>query len=485
MASTSIMTTKKLDVDFGTIIETAWIAAFYILAARISQLYAIEPGNITPVWIPSGLILALALYRGTKVAVGVFLGAFFGNIWAYFSSDSLSTSLAAIFSAAMNGLGDVLASVGIAIFILRICRTRYPVHSLQEFSWFIALGAIAGPGISAIMGVGSLTLFGFIPFENFASAFMTWFIGDAVGVLLFTPLILSWLNPEQSANQRYVPQSLILNLFAILVTAYAFDMVDAEKWLTMAGVIFLPVAFILIIQSSQRTVFTIQATVAATAIYATSYSMGPFGNLSQAQAFLELQVFIAIFSVTLFSITVLANRRQMMEYELTKQKQELEKLYRSDALTGLWNRYRIQEFMQHELHRFRRVKHPFGLLILDIDDFKKINDSLGHLMGDKVLVELSELINKYIRADDLFGRWGGEEFIIIVCDTNKESLKVLAEKILVLVREHKFSIGQPVTVSIGGTLSEKGDSELQLVDRADNALYEAKANGKDQVRFFG
>ncbi len=97
------------------VIETLWVAILYVLSARIGQSLTIEPGNVTPVWIPFGLMIALALKRGPQIWVGVFLGAFAGNAWAYFTLTSLTASITAsitaIFAGVMNGIGDVLSTV--------------------------------------------------------------------------------------------------------------------------------------------------------------------------------------------------------------------------------------------------------------------------------------------------------------------------------------------------------------------------------------
>ncbi|MDX1473814.1 MAG: GGDEF domain-containing protein, partial [Reinekea sp.] len=113
-----------------------------------------------------------------------------------------------------------------------------------------------------------------------------------------------------------------------------------------------------------------------------------------------------------------------------------------------------------------------------------INDEHGHLTGDKVLIELSQFVQSRIREVDFLGRWGGEEFIIIVSETSAEAILLLAEKLQTVIREHNFESIQPrLTVSIGVSLVNETDTELTLMDRVDSALYQAKNKGKDQVIF--
>jgi diguanylate cyclase (GGDEF)-like protein len=139
--------------------------------------------------------------------------------------------------------------------------------------------------------------------------------------------------------------------------------------------------------------------------------------------------------------------------------------------------------MEIELNRYEREKRPFGILLIDIDDFKKINDEHGHLEGDQVLTELSSLIKTHIREIDFIGRWGGEEFIIVVSNTSSEALTLFAKKLNSLVNLHPFESGYRVTISIGAALIREQDNDHTLLDRADEALYRAKNAGKNQVCF--
>ncbi|KZY81129.1 hypothetical protein A3742_20015 [Oleiphilus sp. HI0071] len=126
---------------------------------------------------------------------------------------------------------------------------------------------------------------------------------------------------------------------------------------------------------------------------------------------------------------------------------------------------------------------PFAVLLIDIDDFKHVNDTLGHLEGDRILTELAALIRSSIREIDFAGRWGGEEFIVITSKTNQGALPIIAAKLLQAVRLHDFGLQKPLTVSIGSTISTIGDTELSVIDRADQALYRSKHGGKDTASF--
>lgn len=120
-------------------------------------------------------------------------------------------------------------------------------------------------------------------------------------------------------------------------------------------------------------------------------------------------------------------------------------------------------------------------MILDIDHFKKINNLYGHHVGDTVLKEFSTLLKDNSRDTDIIGRWGGEEFLIIVPETNKESIELFAQNIRKRSEFNSFELVEHLTVSIGTTIYKKNESTETTINRADNALYEAKNSGRNCV----
>ncbi len=122
-----------------------------------------------------------------------------------------------------------------------------------------------------------------------------------------------------------------------------------------------------------------------------------------------------------------------------------------------------------------------ALILLDIDYFKHINDVLGHLTGDVVLKTLSELLSCQIRKSDILARWGGEEFAILLFDSDQKNARYLAEKLCTMIGEYDFGIGKKVTCSFGVTVHRKGETDIDFIKRADDALYAAKRSGRNQV----
>lgn len=159
----------------------------------------------------------------------------------------------------------------------------------------------------------------------------------------------------------------------------------------------------------------------------------------------------------------------------------LERLAITDRLTGLYNRRKLDEVMNSELHRAVRYQQTFGIAILDIDMFKSINDEYGHQVGDQVIVELADLLRSSIRRSDTVGRWGGEEFILICPQTDLSGTRQVSENLCQTIAKHEFPIKRSVTASFGVAAWMSGESLDELLSRADKGLYEAKRTGRNKV----
>lgn len=157
-----------------------------------------------------------------------------------------------------------------------------------------------------------------------------------------------------------------------------------------------------------------------------------------------------------------------------------------DELTGLYNRRHFQGVLQMEWKRATRFKRPLSLLMVDIDHFKEFNDTLGHRHGDKVLKLISELISKNLREVDTVARFGGEEFVVLLPDTDREGAVVVGEKLRRIVQTEHFEEDHrhilPLTISVGISVFPDDAKEMDdLIDHADIALYEAKDGGRNRV----
>jgi len=160
----------------------------------------------------------------------------------------------------------------------------------------------------------------------------------------------------------------------------------------------------------------------------------------------------------------------------------ISRLARTDELTGLHNRRSFNESFTLALSSARRHGHPLSLIIVDLDNFKKVNDTFGHSIGDLVLKEFSNLLKELVRVEDIACRWGGEEFIILLPDTPREAAASLAERIRSTFEKQTCSAAPlEVTASFGVVQLQKEDDENGLIRRVDKALYAAKLEGRNRV----
>ena len=168
-------------------------------------------------------------------------------------------------------------------------------------------------------------------------------------------------------------------------------------------------------------------------------------------------------------------------YRLRKLNAALLHLSNTDSLTGLANRQRLSGCMAEAMIRSHQYELPFSVLLIDVDNFKNVNDTFGHLAGDAVLQALSTIATKELRPQDTPGRWGGEEFLVLLPQTAAAEAVELAEKLRKRVGEYGFSEGMHCTVSIGVAEMHPSDTPDTLIHRADTALYSAKNKGKNMV----
>ena len=154
----------------------------------------------------------------------------------------------------------------------------------------------------------------------------------------------------------------------------------------------------------------------------------------------------------------------------------------TDPLTHIYNRLHFGHFLDSEIDRVERYGNTFSIIFFDIDNFKEINDEYGHLVGDEVLEEITEVIRNANRSADIFARYGGEEFIIMTPATGIEGARQHAERLRTDIETHAFLNVGTLSCSFGVTEYKRGEDNVpSLIKRADSALYNAKAQGKNRV----
>ncbi len=157
-----------------------------------------------------------------------------------------------------------------------------------------------------------------------------------------------------------------------------------------------------------------------------------------------------------------------------------------DSLTNVPNRKYLNAIIESKIREFKAVNVPFGVNFIDIDNFKHINDTYGHGIGDEILKLLVQTVQSNLRKNDIIGRLGGEEFVVVFSDINKQGLEKASEKIRTLVESSSLRLTDndlKITISIGATLVNENDTVSSILERSDNLMYQSKKNGKNRVTF--
>jgi diguanylate cyclase (GGDEF)-like protein/PAS domain S-box-containing protein len=177
--------------------------------------------------------------------------------------------------------------------------------------------------------------------------------------------------------------------------------------------------------------------------------------------------------------------------DITERKKATEELKRliellacqaaTDPLTGISNRTKFNEGLNIEILRSKRFSLPLSLIMFDIDHFKKVNDTYGHNIGDSALQFLAGLVDKVVRKNDIFARWGGEEFLVMVTNTGWHGAEIFAERLRSMIEKYDVPEVGHLTCSFGVAEFDYDDTDEVLINRADQALYRAKAGGRNRV----
>lgn len=273
-----------------------------------------------------------------------------------------------------------------------------------------------------------------------------------------------------------MPNKIMLFIVMGLVTTIGIFVIDLVTPRGVAlGVVYLGMIFVGLIIKQRAIV--ISFAVLATGLVFAGYFLSPSSSES-ATAFINL-------GLTLFIIWLAA---LMLIFHLSQERKYTEKLAEManhDALTNVHNRHYFNQELEKEIAKSRRYKIDLSLLMIDIDHFKKVNDTYGHQVGDQVLKTLASICKQVLRDVDIVVRFGGEEFIVILPSTNISGALLTAERIRQAVEAETFTyddVNLKCTVSVGVTSYDNADwTDKDLIKAADIALYEAKQNGRNQI----
>lgn len=307
-----------------------------------------------------------------------------------------------------------------------------------------------------------------------------------LAILSFCGIIVFICNTYLSYKERFVLATIsTISEFSILILiATAFLGWNVGFYLYSVALI--PIIFYCDFKYKYSKVI---ASIAISVVYFTSYilsiNISPIYEITDTFQRL-IFVFNSIISICSLIITIYIYSRfaTIINKSLCKKNENLKLLANTDPLTGLCNRRNMFDELDRAKLRFDRENVNFCLILLDVDNFKYVNDDYGHTSGDVVLVEVSEIIKSTLRKDDIICRWGGEEILVLLNNTELESAISVAEKIRVNVCQKEIKFDElviNVTVTAGVCSSDDAATVGELIRVADKYLYKGKASGKNCV----
>jgi diguanylate cyclase (GGDEF)-like protein len=450
------------------------LAGAYFLAGKLSLLLAIPPGYATALWPPSGIALAAALLAGTRVWPGIWIGAALVNL-------TVETSLIA---AVLIATGNTLEAVAGAALVRRWIGVPRCFERGEDVIKFVVIAA-ASAIIAATIAMAALVFRHPLSGPEIAWNWLTWWQGDAAGIIIVAPLILSWSVRGTVGWSRLKLLEALCCLLLLLVMARAiFGLAVTGGYpLTIA---ILPLIIWAAFRFTQREVATAIALVCAVAVWSTLERRGPLALAPLNESLLLLLAFTCIVVITGLTLSAVVAERSRTTLELEKALESVREQAITDPLTGLLNRRYLLEYLPREVIRAQRSGASLAVIMIDLDHFKDVNDRFGHEAGDRVLGAVAMLLKAHIRGSDIACRYGGEEFVFVLPGATLESARRRAEGLRLAIRRLDLKAGDraigTLTASFGVALyPEHAVSADALISASDKLLYEAKNSGRDRI----
>ena len=439
------------------------VCATYIVAGKLSLRLASVHPSATPVWPPTGIAIATLVALGVRFWPSIFAGAFLVNL----------TTAGSILTSIGISTGNTLEAVIASYLVIRYANGRHAFEWTKDILRFAFFVVAVGTPVAATLGVTSLALGRFAPWNQYGMIWRTWWLGDAAGALIFTPFLLLWTSKKPRLNwtARQLLELSIIFSCALLTAGIIFGpllhaQVRNDPWTFLALPFLVWAAF----RFGPREASAVIVLLCMVEVVGTVHGYGPFVRESTNHSLLLLQSFISLkaLMILIFAAEVSERRRQ---------EEHAKALAVSDPLTGLANYRLLLERLDSEIKRYLRDGPPFSVLLLDLDGLKKINDEHGHLVGSLALCRMAEVLLLSCRAIDTAARYGGDEFALVLPGTSSEHARRVAQRIAERLREDHETPRLSASIGIA-EYPRDGATIEHILSAADKALYDEKHHTK-------
>ena len=434
------------------------LVAVYFVAGKLGLRLAFAHPNATAVWPPTGLALAAFLILGYRVWPAIFVSAFLVNL----------TTAGSVASSIGIGIGNTLEGLIGAFLVNRFAGGRDVLNHTENLFRFTVV-AVLSTTVSATFGVTSLSLAGFANWADFRSIWLTWWQGDLAGDLVIAPVLLTWgVRPQVEWRREKLTEVAVLFACLLLVGGVVFGgLFPSGTKNYPLEFLYIPFMLWVVFRFGQRETAVALLLLSGSATWGTLRGFGPFAREAPNESLLLLQAYMGVASVTLLTLcAVVSERQEVLE--------QLRRLSVSDPLTGIANYRQLIEQLQKEIERSQRSGRSFSLLFLDLDGFKTINDRHGHLVGNRALCRVAEVLRISCRTIDTPARFGGDEFALVLPETEEAAAWQVGRRVAELLA--RDSERPSISVSLGVALYPKnGETAEGLLGAADRSLYDMKS----------
>lgn len=453
----------------------------WLLVWRLSVLMEYQPH--ASLWFPpAGLSFAAFLVLGWRAIVPVFVASFISTLWMYWLGSDIVSLKQQVTSALWFGLAHIIAyGFGGALcgfFLQREQRQNFPKQI-----YIFLLGGAATTLLATFSGIVALYLAD--PQLDIAlmTTWLPWWIGDLAGTFVMAPIFIivlmkiwphltDWTGIYQhtqlqkiASTRQFIFKLLVLQglLAAVMI---ADHLLESPALAFAVFFLSLPQMWIVYSESSMRATLSLALTSLAIALWV--------GGLGMTDAAITYQFALCVIAANAYFGMAVPN--------LAQENQALYKQNITDGLTGIITRQHFIECAEKILKRAALTRQPVSLLLFDLDHFKAINDTYGHNTGDEALIAAAQTIKKLIRDDDLIGRFGGDEFLVLLPKQNLLEAEATAQRLrndLPVVNVDALQL--PLEASFGVIEFKPTETVQQALIRADNALRDAKQRGRNKV----
>jgi diguanylate cyclase (GGDEF)-like protein len=436
----------------------AALAVVYFGTAKLGLRFAFVNPSATALWAPTGITLAAFLIFGSRMWPGAFLGAFFANL----------TTAGSVLTSIGIATGNTLEGVAGCYLIRRFARGPQAFERAQDIFKFAFVAGMVSTAISATVGVASLSLGGYADWTLYGSIWRTWWLGDGVGAVLVTPLVLLWReNPRLNWTREQIIEIALLFL-GLFITVWIVFGGRFHSEVKNYPLEYLCIPFLIwaAFRFGRRKAASATCVLAGVAIWGTLQGFGPFSREDLNTSLLLVQSFVGIVAVTSLALAAEVSERKRAD-------ERVQQLVGTDSLTGLANYRRLIDAVELEIKRYGRSGRSFAILLLDLDGLKKLNDTHGHMVGSQALCRVADVLQAHCRQIDTPARFGGDEFAVVLPETDSAQAKQIATRI----RERMASDGKspPISVAVGSAVfPDDGESIEKLLSAADRTLYGMK-----------